>query len=206
VTISDVSTDSSASAKTLAQAGSRLSAMSKEMRLVIQKYSIDEQDFNRSEQSKRLLHWQDKYKINIAEADRQHEKMIDLMNDVHIMSDQKRSSKAVANALDVLVEYTKVHFAWEEDFFDGYGYENSSEHKVQHQKLLEELITHQCAIKIASPKEVDKEMEHLNKWLLHHIERSDSDYAAFVNRNGNLHGNMAITTSNRDVTKLRLLA
>jgi len=180
VTISDVSIDSSISAKTLAQAGSRLSAMSKEMRLVIQKYSIDEQNFNENEAAKRLLHWQDKYKININEADRQHEKMVDLMNDVHIMSHQKRSNKAISNALNVLVEYTKVHFAWEEDFFDSYSYENASEHKTQHQKLIQELITHQQSIKIASPQKVDKQMEQLNTWLIHHIENSDSGYAAFI--------------------------
>jgi len=180
VTISDVSIDSSISAKTLAQAGSRLSAMSKEMRLVIQKYSIDEQHFSENEATKRLLHWQDKYKINISEADRQHEKMVDLMNDVHIMSHQKRSNKAISNALNVLVEYTKVHFAWEEDFFDGYGYEKATEHKAQHQKLIQELIIHQQSIEGASPKKVDKQMEQLNTWLIHHIERSDSGYAVFI--------------------------
>ena len=184
VKISDVSNDSSNSAKTLALAGSRLSAMSQEMSLVIQRYSIDEQSFNKAEESKRLLHWQKKYEIGIEEADRQHEKMVDMMNEVHIMSDQHRSSAAIANALNVIVEYTKVHFAWEEDMFDSHGYPSSDEHKKQHKKLVDDLIKHQDKIKVANAQEIDKEMQHLNKWLLHHIEHNDTGYAQFINGKG----------------------
>jgi methyl-accepting chemotaxis protein/hemerythrin len=183
VTISDVANESTSGAQNLALAGARLSAMSKEMRLVIQRYNIDEEQFNKSEESQRLLKWQHSFEIGIEEADRQHRKMIDLMNDVHIMSAQSRSPHAIARALNVLIEYTKVHFSWEENLFDSHGYQKSAEHKETHKNLVDELIAHKEKIALADIAEIDKEMEQLNTWLLHHIEYSDSDYAEHINGN-----------------------
>jgi len=183
VTISDVANQSTVGAQNLALAGARLSAMSKEMRLVIQRYNIDEEQFNQNEDSQRLLKWQDSFEIGIEEADRQHRKMIDLMNDVHIMSAQSRSPHAIARALNVLIEYTKVHFSWEENLFDSHGYQKSEEHKETHKNLVDELIAHKEKIALADIAEIDKEMEQLNTWLLHHIEYSDSDYAEHINGN-----------------------
>lgn len=180
VTISDVADGASKGAQTLALAGSRLSAMSKEMRLVIQRYNIDDKTFNENEKCLRLLHWEPRYAIGIEEADRQHEKMVDMMNEVHIMSSQKRSNTAIANALSAVLEYTKVHFIWEEDFFGSYGYAKATEHKNNHQKLITELTGHMDKIRVSIPSEVDAEMEKLNKWLIHHIEFSDADYANHI--------------------------
>ncbi|MEW6990566.1 bacteriohemerythrin [Colwelliaceae bacterium 6441] len=182
VTISDVADSAASGAKTLALAGSQLSAMSKEMRLVIQRYNIDETSFNRSEDQIRLIHWGKKYIIGIDEADRQHNKMVDMMNEVHIMSLQGRSNTAIANALTVLLEYTQVHFTWEENYFDSFGYQKSIEHKNNHQKLISDLSSHINKIKVSNPAEIDDEMDHLHKWLIHHIEHSDSDYAEYIKR------------------------
>ncbi|NMP30624.1 bacteriohemerythrin [Thalassotalea sp. M1531] len=180
VHISDVADNASKGAQTLALAGSQLSAMSKEMRLVIQRYNIDENSFDQHEEKLRLLHWQDKYSIGIEEADRQHKKMVEMMNEAHIMSHQNRSSAAIANALSALLEYTKVHFEWEENFFDNHGYPKGEEHKASHQKLVSELEQHMDKIKVSEPTAIDAEMEQLNQWLIKHIEHSDRDYARHV--------------------------
>ncbi len=111
VTISDVATDSASGAKSLANAGSRLSAMSKEMRIIIQHYHFDEKTFAQNTSNQQLLKFSESSKLAIEEVDRQHEKMVDLMNDVHLMSAQGRSAKAIASSLQSLIEYTQVHFS-----------------------------------------------------------------------------------------------
>jgi len=182
VNISDVADDASKGSQTLALAGSRLSAMSKEMRLMIQRYSIDEQHFSQQENKLRLLQWKDEYAIGIEEADRQHKKMLDMMNDAHIMAHKKRSNKAIATSLSALLAYTKVHFEWEENFFDSHNYPKSNEHKASHQKLIDELEAHMDKIKVSDTKQIDTQMEYLNKWLIQHIESSDRDYASYVSQ------------------------
>ncbi len=184
VTVSDVANNSAQAATALAEAGARLSAMSKEMKIIVQRYQINENLFFQNEQSKHLLTWQKKYEIGIKEADRQHHKMLDMMNEVHVLSANNRSKNAIAKALDALITYTEVHFDWEENFFASYNYPQTEQHKTIHKKLIAELREHQHKISLGDQQAVDKELTLLNDWLLYHIEHSDKDYAKFLKNAG----------------------
>ena len=180
VNISDVAQESSQGAQHLSETGSKLAAMSQEMHLIIERYQLDEDSFNQQEQSLHLLTWQAEHNIGIEEADRQHKKMLDMMNEVHILSAQQHSNKAISQALDVLISYTEVHFGWEEKFFDGYQYPKSEEHKKHHARLIDQLRDHQKNIEMGDQQAIDKELSQLNDWLINHIKHSDSDYANFL--------------------------
>lgn len=180
VSISDVSKVASSGAQILAEAGSRLAAMSDEMSLTVRRYSIDSTEFEVHENVSRKLKWNSDFELGIDEADRQHKKLVMMMNDVHILSANNRSGEAIAQALDSLIQYTEVHFEWEEKLFDGYAYPDSEKHKKAHQALINELRQHQKNIEVGSLEEVDKELDALNDWLVNHIEHSDKDYAKHI--------------------------
>ncbi len=184
VTISDVANNSAKAATTLAEAGSRLSAMSKEMKIIVQRYQIDESSFFQNQQSQHLLTWQKSYEIGIKEADRQHHKMLDMMNEIHVLSANNRSKAAIAKALDALINYTEVHFEWEENLFASYKYPQTEQHTAVHKKLIAELREHQNKISLGDQQAVDKELTLLNDWLLYHIEHSDRDYAKYLKNTG----------------------
>ena len=183
INISDVANDASQGAKILSETGSILSAMSQEMRLIIERYQIDEDKFNQKEKTLHLLSWKPENEIGIEEADRQHKKMLDMMNDVHILSAQNYSNQSISQALDVLITYTEVHFDWEEGFFDSYQYPKSQEHKKHHVALIEELRNHQKNIALGDQKSIDDELSHLNNWLIDHIKNGDRDYANYLSNN-----------------------
>jgi len=184
INISDVATDSARGAKVLAEAGAKLSAMSKEMRITIQRYQIDESNFEKNAALVNLLTWQNKFNIGIDEADRQHKKMLDMMNDVHIMSANKRSNQAIAQSLNALIDYTEIHFTWEEGLFSSYGYPQTEQHHNIHNKLLDDIRLHQKNIETANEQQIKRELESLNEWLIKHIEYSDRDYAKFLKEKG----------------------
>jgi hemerythrin-like metal-binding protein len=184
INISDVATDSARGAKILAEAGAKLSAMSKEMRITIQRYQIDESNFEKNAALVNLLAWQNKFNIGIDEADRQHKKMLDMMNDVHIMSVNKRSNQAIAQALNALIAYTEMHFTWEEGLFSSYGYPQTEQHHNIHNKLLDDIRLHQKNIETGNEQQIKRELESLNEWLIKHIEYSDRDYAKFLKEKG----------------------
>lgn len=184
VTVSGVATDASRGAQSLAESGSKIEAMSKEMDLMVSRYAIDEKEFDAVESKQRLLRWESKYDLGVAEADRQHKKMLDMMNDVHIRSAKSRDNSSIAQALDALIEYTAVHFHWEEELFDGYGYPKSEQHKNDHKKLLNELRDHQKKIQVGDKGQIDAEMLKLNDWLVKHILHADSDYASYIANKG----------------------
>ncbi len=180
VTIADVSSKTSSGAQVLVEAGSKMAAMSEEMKLLVGRYSIDEQGFINKEKSKNFLQWSHSYDLGIPESDRQHRKMVDLMNEVHVFSQGNRSNDAIASALDALIEFTAVHFKWEETFFDQHKYPESERHKSEHKKLINELRSHQKTIQFGNSSDIDKTLSLLNDWLLKHIEFSDKDYANFI--------------------------
>jgi len=191
INISDVANDASQGAQTLSETGSKLAAMSQEMHLIIERYQLDENKFNEQEKSLHLLSWQPEHNIGIEEADRQHRKMLDMMNEVHILSAQKHSSQSISQALEVLISYTEVHFDWEERFFDGYQYPKSEEHKEHHASLIAELRTHQRNIALGDQKAIDDELSHLNDWLLEHIKHGDRDYANYLTNNESYQNSIA---------------
>ena len=117
---------------------------------------LNEEKFNQQEESLKLLSWQPAHVIGIDEANRQHKKMLDMMNEVHILSAQNYSVESISQALDVLISYTEVHFSWEEKFFDSYQYPKSQEHKKHHASLIEELRNHQKNIAIGDQQAIDK--------------------------------------------------
>ena len=191
INISDVANDASQSAQTLSETGSKLAAMSQEMHLVIERYQLDENKFRQQESSQQLISWQPEHNIGIEEADRQHRKMLDMMNEVHILSAQKHSNQSISQALNVLISYTEVHFDWEERFFDGYQYPKSKEHKEHHASLIAELRTHQRNIALGDQKAIDDELSHLNDWLLEHIKHGDRDYANYLINNESYQNSIA---------------
>jgi len=183
VNISDVANDSARGARVLAQAGARLSAMSKEMRIIIQHYQIDQAALGKEDKT-HLLQWQNKFNLGIDEADRQHKKMLSMMNGVHVMSVNHCSNKAIAKALDALITYTEVHFAWEEELFTSYDYPQSELHHNTHVKLVQDLRQHQANIATSNNTQIRNELVALNEWLLNHIEHSDKDYVAHIKAQG----------------------
>ena len=144
---------------------------------------LDEDKFNLEEKSLQLLSWKPEHNIGIEEADRQHKKMLDMMNEVHVLSAQNHSNKSISRALDILITYTEVHFEWEEKFFDSYQYPKSQEHKKHHSLLIQELRDHQKNITIGDQSAVTKELSQLNNWLIEHIKHGDRDYASYLSNN-----------------------
>lgn len=180
VTISDSINETAAQAKNLAGVGLRLSAMAKEMRLILDRYTIDEAGFLEKEHRIQMIRWDDDKFIGVEEADRQHRQMVNMMNDVHLMSAQGRNPESIAKSLQTLTEYTRTHFEWEEEMLESENYHRLDAHKEEHARLLRELGQHQQAIRSANPTQIDQILSALNTWLIEHVKHSDKDYARFI--------------------------
>ena len=174
VKISDVAQQASKNSQNLAEAGSQLAAMSSEMALVVGRYQLDEKHGSRIPE---LLTWTNQLSIGVPEADRQHKQMITMMNDVHALAGDGRSSEAIAKSLDSLIDYTGVHFKWEEEFLESHNYSGLAAHRQEHAKLLSELRQYQKELEVTNLNEVDNVLKKLNNWLVGHIQNSDADYA-----------------------------
>lgn len=131
-----------------------------------------------------LIKWSKDYSVGIASIDEHHKIIIDYINELFAATERGEIEQVISRVLDGLLEYTEVHFVYEEDLFEMFGYQTSSEHHDEHQKFivrLDRLIKDHKLGKVAIGMEV---MDFLKQWLLNHILKSDMAYSQFLIEKG----------------------
>jgi hemerythrin len=122
--------------------------------------------------------------VNITEIDKQHKKLIELINDLHDAMRVGQGKAVLEKTLNELVSYTKTHFGYEESLMQQFGYSNIIEHKGEHDRLTAKVVEMQKQYhdgKLVITMEV---MGFLKQWLNVHILDNDKKYTSFFNAKG----------------------
>jgi hemerythrin len=131
-----------------------------------------------------LMQWKSDYSVNVAEIDRQHQKLIQMINDLNDAMVEGKGKDAIGKIVDGLVNYTGTHFSTEEKYFDKFGYPESYSHKMEHVAFVKKATEFKSGF--ASGKlglSIDV-MDFLSKWLQNHILVNDKKYSPFFNSKG----------------------
>jgi len=128
--------------------------------------------------------WNERMSVNIPSVDRQHQVLIGYINNLHDAIVKGNSLFVASSIISKLKNYTRVHFVYEELLFDQHGYEETSEHKMQHTKFISKLdqLKEMCKNKDADVN--DKLLEFLKNWLNDHILVEDMSYSKFLLEKG----------------------
>ena len=122
--------------------------------------------------------WNDRVSIGVKAIDADHKKMVEMINELYDAILAGRGRKKVGSLLDRLVEYTKYHFAREEELLARTGYLDAAEHKRQHDEMAEWMKTawrrYRSSTATAPSLEV---MSYLKDWLFDHVLGSDQKFA-----------------------------
>jgi hemerythrin len=128
-----------------------------------------------------VIVWSEKLSVGIDSIDEQHKVLIALINSLNTAMANGEANMMIGDILLKLTDYTRFHFTYEEDLFERHGYENSVQHKKQHQKLIEQIsalkedyesdITGSIGLEI---------MQFLKTWLTKHIINTDMEYSALL--------------------------
>jgi hemerythrin len=124
--------------------------------------------------------WEDKYSLQIAELDRQHQKLFALFNELYDAMQQGHAAEVIDKVLTSVVDYTAYHFAFEEKLLHESGYVEEAAHRAEHGKLAEQAKV--LAQKLGQGK-ADVTMatlKFLGDWLARHILVSDKQFAPFL--------------------------
>jgi len=89
----------------------------------------------------------------------------------------------VGKVLDDLINYTKFHFAREEELFTRTGYP-AVEHKEQHRLLVKQVDDLRSRFKSGEISISIETLDFLKDWLAIHIQGSDKNYAGHLNAAG----------------------
>jgi hemerythrin len=122
-----------------------------------------------------LLTWDAAYSLNVAEIDRQHQRLFALFNALYEAMQQGRAPEAIGKVLDAVVDYTHYHFAFEEQYLREHGYADSEAHRAEHRRLSEQ--ARELARRAREGDVTPATLKFLSGWLLGHILVSDRKFA-----------------------------
>lgn len=127
-----------------------------------------------------LLTWDEKYSVDIAEIDRQHQKLFALLGELYEAMQQGHATEVTGKVLERVVDYTVYHFDYEERLFRACGYPDDAAHRAEHARLAAQ--AKELAQRLqARPADVPvATLKFLCDWLGRHILVSDKKFAPFL--------------------------
>lgn len=131
-----------------------------------------------------LIQWGPKYSVNIKEIDSQHQKLMTLINQLYDAMTAGHGKEALGKVLNELTNYTVGHFAYEEKLFAQYGYPETTAHKTEHVKLVQQVSELKQKFDSGKGQITMEVMNFLKDWLNNHIMVVDKKYSEFLNSKG----------------------
>ncbi|MFH1020990.1 MAG: hemerythrin family protein [Pseudomonadota bacterium] len=120
--------------------------------------------------------WSDKYSIGNAEIDAEHQRLVELANDITSFAASGENLKRVKGDIVALYDYAKTHFRHEEEYMVQLDYPQYEDHKKLHEQIIAEMnaiMKHSGNLDALVYK--FKRLMHV--WVLEHILAEDSRIA-----------------------------
>ena len=124
--------------------------------------------------------WDDSFNVHVEEIDAQHRRLVELMNRLIDLQDEKKPDDAVADILGALTNYLGYHFDTEEQMMIDRGYPEIGSHREEHQAFVL-----QVAYFIATYRDGGSALKRdiltfLKEWLTEHILKTDAAFGRFL--------------------------
>ena len=145
-----------------------------------------------------IFEWKSEYDTGIAEIDNQHMVLVSLINELHILVNERFDRALAEQIFEKLKNYAIFHFATEEGLMDQYHYEASDldVHLAQHRQFESEFESVQADFENISLEECNVVLSYLTNWLTNHICKVDRRLAKHIHskRQAEVEGVIHYTT------------
>ena len=131
-----------------------------------------------------LIQWSNDLSVQIEIIDKQHQKLIAMINEINDAMRQGKGREIVGKIIDGLVSYTQTHFAVEENYFKQFAYPDTARHVVEHQEFVKKAAAFQSDFKNGKLTLSVQVINFLSDWLKHHILGTDKKYVPFLQQKG----------------------
>jgi hemerythrin len=121
-----------------------------------------------------LIAWRDEFTIGLPDVDHEHRELIAMINAVHESLGPAAEAEKVVAALGEIHARIAAHFALEEREMRKLDYISVTEHKDDHERLLDDILDIMDAVE--SPADYDPEAlgRRLFKWFTEHFRTHDA--------------------------------
>lgn len=128
-----------------------------------------------------LLVWRDQLSVGSPEIDKDHQQLIDFVNQLNDAVTDAQSEKIVGKILLELIEYTRAHFAREEKVMSAAGYPDFAAHCKIHQALTNKVLRFAQTYLRTPTEQVKRELiDFLASWLVEHIIKEDRKIGTYM--------------------------
>ncbi len=141
-----------------------------------------------------FFEWDHRFSVRVAEIDRQHQRLIDLINQLYEAMNQGNDSNTLTSAvneldtmtsvLDELIDYSRYHFSTEEKYMLEYAYPEYDKHKGQHDHFADKVRTLRQDFDEGKALLSMEIMQFLRDWWKEHILGTDKRFGPFFNEKG----------------------
>jgi hemerythrin len=131
-----------------------------------------------------LIQWKNDFSVNVAEIDKQHQKLIDLINELDDAMKTGKGKDVIGRTVDGLIKYTENHFSVEEKYFDKFKYPDTYAHKMEHVAFVKKCSEFRNDFANGKLSLSIQVMDFLSTWLQNHIVKNDKKYSSCFNSNG----------------------
>lgn len=131
-----------------------------------------------------IITWNDQLNVGISSIDKQHQKLVDILNQLDEAVALGYKHKKILQLVDELIEYTQYHFQDEENLMLQGGYDTAqyNRHKSEHDEFIEK-VAREREMAIDNPDAVSNVLlDFLVAWIMDHILYSDKQMALALNR------------------------
>jgi len=126
------------------------------------------------------LIWDNTLSVQIQEIDEDHRRLVDLFNLLNHAVEDGEKKDYIDAILEELISCTVWHFRHEERLMLKYAYAGYSEHRKEHEELIESIKALQQERKKEGISVTQDDIEFLEHWLTGHILGADMDLGAYL--------------------------
>ena len=131
-----------------------------------------------------LLKWTMDYSVGVHEFDVEHQKLINIFNELHKAMKERRSESVINKTLNDLLDYTTVHFNTEKKFFAMFNYPKMTEHIKEHNDFLKQIKDFTVKYEKGGAAITIDLMHYIADWIKNHIKGTDKEYTEFFKKKG----------------------
>jgi hemerythrin-like metal-binding protein len=117
------------------------------------------------------LEWKDSYSVGVAAVDHEHRELIDLVNLLHVALE---GGGAVDAVFGDLFRAISAHFALEERFMREHGYDQVTQHKADHERLLDQLRDIMDDYREGGDDPAGRLAAGVDAWFVNHFKTHDA--------------------------------
>lgn len=131
-----------------------------------------------------IIKWRDSYNIGIKMVDEQHQKLVEILNELYIAMSAHQTKEKLANILSELKKYTIFHFGAEERLLQKHFYPDLANHKKMHKSFVDKLEEYKTRLLVGDTNLSIELGRYLKDWLLTHIQGTDKMYVHHLRTKG----------------------